>query len=423
MLFVSGPCLCAPEEEISIDEEAADVAQPDSTATKEEAAEPDTVTETETAPESSPAPKPAEKAVPTPAPVAPAQQAVKQPETPATPVPPPAAVEPVEAGEETVDEEAPAEEATDGEGEEATAEDADEETPPPAPAPAPVVAAPAPVAPAPVPAVLPKPAAEVADETGDNFVIDEEENPTEGELAVDEGPETPRTFQWNPGDNKGAFAEFMNAGIADSTPGYFPSRIVSIAGESRVVAGKSEDVIISGNWRKGQVLAVYRTENGSRLYSFIGLLSVVAPSGRGNSRATVSRSDDSIEAGDKLLPVEQLQEDFSGQRDTAGRARLIQAGAEGNVICVGANRSVYSGGEDYLLVSRGKNHGVGLAWLCELMVPGKTGGTSYGRVVRVDPSTCFVKLMKNYQAVQAGDRVKLSISPLVEPGAKSPRKR
>jgi hypothetical protein len=61
--------------------------------------------------------------------------------------------------------------------------------------------------------------------------------------------------------------------------------------------------------------------------------------------------------------------------------------------------------------------------VCELVVPGKSGGTTYGRVVRVDSETSFVKVMKLFQMVQTGDKVRLSYTPLVKPGAKSTGKR
>lgn len=425
LLPVSG--FSADEEELSIDEE-----------TVEEVPE----QAVETAPAAAPAPAPA------PAPVAAPVPVVAPPaEVPAVVVPVPAAPAPAAvtaespadeegelaeegATEEVVDETGDGEE-TGGEGEE-IGEEVPEEVAAPAPAPAPVpVVVPVEI-PAPVKAVAePVEPEETAEPGVDNLVIDESEAPSAGEeegvAEEDEITEVESApipaFEWNPRNNKGSFAEFLNAGIPDAPTGYFPSRVVSMAQGNSSMAVKAEDVIISGNWRKGQVLAVYRTDTGKRLSKLIGLVGTVASSGKGNTRAHVVRSDDSIMANDKLLPIEQVQDDFAGQRDSAGRARLFQAGTEGKVISIGAGRDIYSGGEEYLCVSRGKRHGVGLAWLCELIVPGKDGGTTYGRVVRVDPETCFVKVMKLYQTVQTGDRVRLSITPLVKPGAKSTGKR
>jgi len=437
---------CADEEELSIDEETPEAATP--------APKPAPTAPAATAPATVPSPAPAVK----PAPAAPAPTPSTVPTTPAPASEPAPEAVPVEASpapETAVTPAAPVEEPAQEEettGENATEEPGTAEEAAPEENAVTAPAATAPVAPVAAPAVVPaepavEPEPEIEAETvppakeeaveppasgpENDLTIDESESPAgeEGEGVADEetvadsGPVLVPAFQWNPRDSKGAFAEFLNAGIPDTMAGYFPAQVVSMAQESRVMAMKSDDIIISGNWRRGQVLAVYRRDLGSRISKVIGLVLAVASSGKGNTRATIIRSDDSIESRDSLLPIEQLQEQFADQRNSAGRARLIQAGAEGSVVGVGAHRSIYSGGEDLLLVSRGKRHGVGLAWLCELIVPGKTGGTTYGRVVRVDAETSFVKVMKLYQTVQTGDRVRLSISPLSEPGAKSNGKR
>jgi len=440
-LLLPSFCKCA-EEELSIDEEIPEVATP-------------------ATPTSAPTPAPAPAPVAQPAPIAPvatevpAAAPVSTSEQPAVvpvqaePVAPQAETIPTEAIDEpaqadaAVEEEAPA-----GTAEEETAEEhvaepevapvdaATPEAPVQAVIPevAPVVPVPAEAIPEPEVAPAPTPqkaeVVEPAVEDEGNLTIDESDSPVAGEgtgiveeeLVPDTEASAIPAFQWNPRDSKGAFAEFLNAGISGVSAGYFPAKIVSVSADKRLVAVKNEDVIISGNWRKGQVLAVYQKDNGNKVLRLTGLVSAIGSSGKGNTRATVIRSDDYLEAGNNLLPVEQLQEEFSEQRNSAGRARLIQAGAEGIVLSSGDNNSIYPGGEEYLLVSRGKRHGVGLAWLCEQIIPGKIGGTTYGRVVRVDSETCFVRIMKLYQPVQKGDRVKLSISPLVEPNAKSPSK-
>jgi len=453
-LLVPSFCKCA-EEELSIDEETPEVATPATTPKPGLAAT--TAPESAAAPTPVPAPAPVAQPAPIePAPVqAPAAAPVSASEQPAVvpaqaePVAPQTDTIPAESAEDptqadtAVEEEAPA----------GTVEEETVEEPVAQPEVAPVDAATpeapvqavvpevSPVVPVPAealqePEVAPAPAPQKAEvvepvvEDEGNLTIDESDTPASGEgtgiveeeLVPDTEASAIPAFQWNPRDSKGAFAEYMNAGISGVTAGYFPAKIVSVSADKRLVAVKNEDVIISGNWRKGQVLAVYQKDNGSKVLKLTGLVSAIGSSGKGNTRATVIRSDDYLEAGNNLLPVEQLQEEFSEQRSLAGRARLIQAGAEGIVLSSGDNNSIYPGGEEYLLVSRGKRHGVGLAWLCEQIIPGKIGGTTYGRVVRVDSETCFVRIMKLYQPVQKGDRVKLSISPLVEPNAKSPSK-
>jgi len=432
------------------------------------------------APAQAPASAPAPAAAPAPAPAA-TPPAAAQP-APASPAPtveqaspaaaPAAAPAPPAASTGTTPEEAGAEEGSDEE--ETTEEAAPAETPAPAPAqaPAPAPAAvvapaqaaapavapetgkeeeaveegevpvevetpaaamPAPVAKAKEPEVQPEPEPE-APAVEEKAVAEEPEMAVEEESVAEMAPPEPEpvieameaevlpTIAWNPRQLKGAFADFLEAGSADmKDAAQFPSHVLRVSGVGRMAVAKGDEVVISGTYRRGQVLAAYHVDSGVSLSRYVGLVSVTAPAGTGASRATIIRSRDAMWVGDSLQPIEDVQESFASQRETSARPSAYPVVGRVERFGDGTLTQLYK--DSLLVVNRGSRDGVGLAWLCELIVPGKATGTTYGRVVRADRYTCFVRPMKIYQPVQAGDQVRLSVSPLAGKSARSRAKR
>jgi hypothetical protein len=211
-----------------------------------------------------------------------------------------------------------------------------------------------------------------------------------------------------------AFLEFLRAGISTGAgPLQPPAVVVRVANAASRQASNDEEVIIGGTHPRGKAFAAYRIVPQSCIARYIALVAVDRSADPGNVRAVVKRSAEGVMAGDVLYPVDDIRAEYERQRGRAGTGGKPVLGTVG---CFPEDRAYQARSDDTFVVDRGSADGVSMAWLCEVVTPGKDQPPTYGRVVKVTPHASFVTLMKVYAPVQVGDQARLSGRPLTATG-------
>ncbi|MEK7477354.1 MAG: hypothetical protein AAB152_17170 [Candidatus Coatesbacteria bacterium] len=208
-----------------------------------------------------------------------------------------------------------------------------------------------------------------------------------------------------------AFQDFTRAGLSTAAgPIKAPAMVVRVANAASRQASNDEEVIVAGTHPRGKAFAAYRNVPGSCMAKYVALLAVDRPADSGNMRAIVKRSSEGVMAGDLLYPVDDLRAEYERQRGRAGASGGKPVLA--TVGCFPEDRRYQARSDDTFVVDRGSADGVSMAWLCEVVTPGKDQPPTYGRVVKVTPHASFVTIMKVYAPVQVGDQTRLSERPL-----------
>lgn len=390
--WIAGPA-CAVEEEEIVEEETVEAPAPTSAA-KAPAAEP------------AEEPVEAESAEPAAAPAAAPAPAAPKPAVEPNPVTLNPAGEPAESAE-VAEPEATAE----GEAEEGM-ELADDEAAP-VEAAEPVVAAEV-VAPVAAPVVTAPPAEEEAIEP-EPAIVDAApvEEPAVTALPVI-APEPARPMPvWNARAQEAAFTDYLRAGIpVNPLKGpLFAARVVGTTDSFRSGSVQREQMFVTGSHATGRVFVVYRAIRGARLARYIGLVSMLKPAGADRTGAVALRAVDMIQPGDGLVALDDARKEFDGERARATRESEQAGETAGRVVCFHEDREIQTMPDDVLLVNRGSRDGITLAWVCELPEQGSDRVAAYGRVVRLAPDACLVKVLKSYEPVRAGVTARLASRP------------
>ncbi len=228
-------------------------------------------------------------------------------------------------------------------------------------------------------------------------------------VRAEEEP-APAMIRWTNKASERAFTDFIRAGLAldPAAPPAFAARVTGTPDPARHYAGQSQELLVDGNWPRGQMFVAYRLEPGVAVAHYVGIVAVRQKVATGTARAVALKAADGIREGDVLLAFDAIRNDYERQRAQAGRRAVGGKPVVASVRALSDGRSFVGTSDQVLCVDRGSAEGIGLAWLCEFAVPGKDRQVTWGRVVKVDRHACHVALMKLYQPVRIGDEARLS---------------
>lgn len=268
------------------------------------------------------------------------------------------------------------------------------------------------------------PVVEPAEESVEADVTPAEPEPVAADVApVEESspaaipviaPEAPQPLPvWNARAQEAAFTDFLRAGIPVDPlkPTAFAARVAGATDAFRSGSVQREQLFITGAHASGRVFAVYRVTPGARLARYVGLVSMLRSAGADRTRAVVLRSMDIIQAGDGLVALDDARSEFDAERSRANRDAAKAGEAAGRVVCFHEDREIQTQPDDVLLVDRGSRDGITLAWVCEMPQEGSDRVAAYGRVVRLTPDACLVRVLKSYEPVRAGVTARLASRP------------
>ncbi len=248
----------------------------------------------------------------------------------------------------------------------------------------------------------PSPAAPV---TGGQSGSTAEPAPADETLVVEAEPAEPEIEERAPapepsGPPPKGFDEFLKCGIAlGKSPVTFDSQVLGRAAEVGAHAINGQEVVVEGSHPTGAQFAAYRAGRGSCVAYFLGMVEIMGPMGEMSCRGVVSRSEGPIAAGDVLYSYNALRADFDKQIGMEGDERQVKA----NVRCIQSGGRWLRNPREVMQLEAGRDAGVLYGQYFQASIPGYAGKKTYGRVIRVDKESCFLKIMKIYQPLQIGD--------------------